>query len=222
MSQITDELTEAITKFVEAKEPITVLNRGNVEDIVAPGYEQFSSNHQMEVIKVIRRIYRHHAGREAPKSGEEWMALVKEEMLIEFREVFTKAIAHGILIGQEHIRPVKNLKHLGGYEKLFESKAYLKEVDLYQMSISADDDLRIFIDQKMADTMEMMYEGSGYSESNEENNPDLVPKIWDLWFLSGNSFGVALYRAAYDVGKTWKERDVLSGIMSATEEKDLG
>jgi hypothetical protein len=47
-------------------------------------------------------------------------------------------------------------------------------------------------------------------------------KVWDVWMLIGTACICSSYLAGHNVGKEWKERDVLSGIEIATQEVPRG
>lgn len=216
------DLSEAIRAEIQHTETVDEITYQEIgkpgdEETIAPGFTTFQQAMYHRLTKQLRRAYRHHAGEELPPTGEDYLNRTADEMVELLAQPLARAVADGMLVGQENLFMVRKAKASGDWRALFVSESFKKDSEIAALNVLADPDMKEMLKGDLRHTAEALSRGSGY-HTTDLSNESYLKKIWDLWALSAISTGVAYYRASFHVGAKWRERDILAGITAATEE----
>lgn len=199
---------------------VQMVGKGASEEaVIGPGYLTYAKVLSHRLFVSIRKGYRRHAGEDLPATGEEYVARTMDEMVNLLTMPISRAVAEGVMVGQENTFQVRKAKKSENWGALFSSKSFKKESELYALEIAADPEVYEIITRDLRDAVEGISQGSGYHRC-DQTDERFLRKIWDLWALAANSVAIGHYRAGCIVGAQWRERDILAGISAASEGSD--
>lgn len=181
-----------------------------------PGFDGFQSHNAMEVVKVLRRIYRREAGRSLPTTPQEALDRTEDLCTKKLGEICYAAFADGVQVGHGISSPVKKYSFFKKLDKVFDHEGFRSESDLFQITVRMDFEASEAIDRYFKAAVLMIAGSSGFMSITDQHT---LNRVWDLWALASNSASTGLFVAGVMVGKQWREKDTLSGILAATEEK---
>lgn len=179
-----------------------------------PAYHAVQQYYAVEMVKAVRRAYRYNSGREPFPSGpvayEQTRGLAHKHMMTTAIEAF----ADGVQMGHEISAKVRKFMHFDKADDLITDPDFRTESSMIALNVMSDPDCMEFFDAYFFETTEWFMYATGFANVETKEN---TQKVWDLWALSAMSMITAFYGTGCKLGASWKERDVLSGIESATE-----
>lgn len=219
MSDLSDQLNAALESVGHKDdEKGTFVNTDDAEWIKeVPGYAGFAHYNARTVVKLLRRVYRKDAGRAAPDTPQEALDRTTDLCTKSLVPLVSSAFADGVQIGHGVSHPVKKFDFFKKIDEVFEHEGFREESELFQVSISMDYDASEVIERYFKAAVTMVAAASGFMAITEKQG---FNRVWDLWALSTNSASTGMFLAGVFVGKQWKEKDTLAGILSATEKDE--
>jgi hypothetical protein len=213
MSELLDEIKEA---FHEAKdefedenpEPVTVTPAVDLP----PGTMGMRNYTQQVMLVLTRRIYRWFAGATMPPIPEELLKTTTQRMLPPTTNAVIEAFAAGVLIGHRSEHLVRLAYHVHLVDALFADEDFQNSARTMATGFRDDPEIKEFFTTYISGALQYLAHITGWAHKEQPE------KVWDVWMICGISATSAAYLAGYRMGTSWYERDVLDGILIATEE----
>lgn len=217
MSELLDEIKEAFhdtkDEFDEESDaPVLVTQAVNLP----PGTMGMRNYSQQVMLVLTRRIYRWFAGATLPPIPKELFKIISARMLPPVTKAVMESFSAGVIIGHKSDHIVRMAHHVHLVDALFADEDF--QVSARTMATGFRDDPEIweFFTTYVSGAAEYLSHITGWVHK------DLPEKVWDVWMICGISGTSAAYLAGYRMGTSWYERDVLDGILIATEENTHG
>lgn len=184
---------------------------------MTPGLRGMREYFQERINRATRRGYRLHAGAPLNPDHKQAMYDTSEPMLAHTVAIGLGAFSAGVMMGQQNDHLVRLKIFQGDPDALFEMKEFREAAKNMALGFSNDDEVVEFFTDYAKGAMEQMGVMTGFLRRS--GNPN---KVWDLWIFTSTGLVTASYMAGCRLGTTWREKDVLDGILMATEEGSRG
>jgi len=213
MSDLSDEI-ESVFNTLASKDGVEVVDARNCGELGAPHIDSMVEYHSKTATRAIRKAYRKNAGGK-PFESTYTAALASLEMMPQYLlPVIIGALADGVQMGQQKTFAFRKFKLFNQLNKAFSSDAFRSESDMIGLTVMADQDAKDRLEMFLKITFFNMGKLTGYANGTSQEE---INKIWDVWFLTTKSLTVAAYESGYKLGGQWREKEILEGIISASQ-----
>jgi hypothetical protein len=214
MSDLSERLSAALNN-IGAKDTSQWVNTNKAEWIKdTPGFEGFQRHNAMTVVRALRRVYRRECGKEFPQTPQEALDRTEGPCTEKLLPVCRAAFADGVQVGHGISHAVKKFSFFKKLDEVFDHDGFREESELFQVTVQMDYAANEEIERYFKAASIMIAGASGFTSITEKHT---LNRVWDLWALACNSASTGLFLAGVQVGKEWREKDTLSGILAATE-----
>ena len=164
---------------------------------------------------ITRRGFRHFAGSELSSCGgaDELLEATTELMVPQVLAMLLQTFADGVRLGHKEDQIIKMAFHFHVEEHLYGDSNFIEGSKTMALGFNEDDEIRDFFLEYLLGGIEHLIHISGFAHSTVDPN-----KIWDVWLLICGATIGSCYMAGYQMGSSWRERDVLDGIEIASED----
>lgn len=212
MSELLDEIKEAFNEdkeqFVDDDNPVQIAHGVDLP----PGTVGMKNYSEHVMLVVTRRIYRWFAGSTAPLTSSELLKTTGTRMVGPLSNAVMEAFAAGVLIGHRSEHLVRLAHHVHMVDELFADQEFQTMARTMATGFREDAEIQEFFATYISGAAEYLSHITGFAHHEQ------LDKVWDVWMICGVSGTNAAYMAGYRMGTSWYERDVLDGILIATEE----
>lgn len=182
-------------------------------DDLAPGFQSMKGYYEQQLLIMMRRAYRHHAGAILPAESDALIQHTALYLRAPMIAVTMGAFTDGVMISHQNDHLVKMMVHFHNVGHLFHDDDF--RASSIQMAKGFADDKEVidYFDSYVGGALSHIAHVTGFAHT--ENVASV--KVWDVWLLTGTACITAAYLAGVKMGTTWRERDVLDGIEMASE-----
>lgn len=217
---MSDLLNEVRTSFEQIPEvtgvkqvsgPVGIVGFSGPDDLV-PGFRGMQAYNNDRIKVMVRRGYRHFAGRDLPELSEEAFELVRPVLSPLFALLIIEAFCDGVQVGQNTSHTVRMAVFFEKVDELFTDKAFRNDSGVMALHFAGEPEVLDFFNTYTQGAVMALAHGTGFVHNNGEPN-----KIWDLWMLAGTSMVTAGYIAGHQLGLAWSLKDTIAEM-----ENELG
>lgn len=214
MSDLLDEMNAAFEAVHDDEDSGPVVMESNAE--MPPGVVGMKDYFSKVMLVITRRIYRWYAGATMTTDSEELLRLTSEKMVKPVTMAMLEAFSAGVMVSHRSNDLVRKCWAHDAVDHVFHDKEFMDAAKTMASGFSEDPEVWEHFTQYVAGAAEFMAHLTGFAHH------ELPNKVWDVWMIAGNSTATAAYLAGNRMGTSWYERDVLDGILIATEETSDG
>lgn len=216
---MTDLIDEVRASFEQAKNSetggVTVMSGDGM--IQAPGFMAMKKYFEDRISIVTRRGYRHFAGATLTNDADALLKQTAQVMTAPMMATLFRAFSDGVLIGHLNNHLVRMAVHFDQAENLWDDDDFLQASKDLSSGFADDDEVCTYFGEYLMGGVNHLSHVTGYAHTQTD-----PVKVWDLWVMGGSACVCASYIAGTKLGTMWRERDVLDGIVIATEEAPVG
>lgn len=180
-----------------------------------PGLAGAHFHYDLENVQALRILYREMNGAAPWKDNQEALDSTEECCGSALVNLSLSAFADGFAVAKDDLKVVKKYKFYSKMDQIFDVDTFRSESELYCLALREDIELVEEVERFVRLTAASLAGITVFLD------PQYSPsKIWDLWWMTGNSVTATMYIVGHTIGTRWKENDTLSGILAASEQKD--
>lgn len=218
MTDLIDEVKESFSKYrdqtnLPSDTPVGLVAEEELDDVL--GFFAMRDHYLDRYLAVTRRGYYQFAGCTPPTQAEEWLGRTTVTMMPMVTTLVMESFCDGVLIGHQDDYLVRMKVHFKDADSLFTNEKFRDTSRTMAAGFAEDKEVKTFFAEFLLLGLRHMAQATGFLDGELE--PD---KVWDLWMLVGNAVNCTSYLAGFKLGTAWQERDVLDGIVIASEDRD--
>lgn len=219
---MTDLSDEVKASFDSSRSDVTGDDESPVQIITGPtddmpGFAAMRDYYGVRLQSVTRRGYRHFAGSTLTRNADELLDQTSKVMAPYLIAIMIQSFCDGVMVGQKSEIVVKLALHFHREEHLFNDEEFRRYANTMAVGFTDDNDVLRYFGEYLEGAIANLTHVCGFAHHEVEPG-----KVWDIWMLAGTAVVSATYLAGQKLGTSWLERDVLDGIVIATEEGNRG
>jgi len=215
MTDLLEEIQDAFNKVQaehgESEDQVQIVTGG--AEHMPPGFHAMQAYYSKQVRNVTRRGFRHHAGSTMPTNSDQLIERTRGVMIPLVLSLLLRTFSDGIRIGHQDEQAIKMAFHYQEVDQLFDSTTFVKNSVVMADGFAKDAEIGEFFLEYLDGGVDYLSHLTAFAHREVDPN-----KVWDVWVLVGSATTCSCYLAGYQLGNTWRERDVLDGIAIASEE----
>lgn len=205
MSKIATDLEQALSVDKDSIESAMKEVEARRSVPGAEAYGKFSHAYLTSALKAGKLFF---AGAPAWETGADAIEATMRHLHGKVLARLVELLGFGIHVGRKDMGDDADYNHLFNKDKQFKLEAGFEG-----LRIAIDEEAKNTLAEFLGSQLAGAYKATGFDKCP----PHETCHVWDVWYAALAGGSATIYKAGYNLGRKWREEEILNGIFEATE-----